>query len=97
VAVQDLAFGSVGGGGAVGVQDEAPAAAVDADVVVELAQRRVVRSQPAMPEGPETKSMASRAMAYRSAWAAPGVNRARARFRARDAARAPPPAMPQAR
>ena len=41
--------------------------------------RRVVRSQAAMPAGPETKSMASRAMAYRSAWAASGVNRSRAR------------------
>ena len=56
--------------------------------------RRVVRSQPAMPAGPETKLMASRAMAYRSAWAASGVNRSRARSRARDAARGPPPAIP---
>src|SRR5580700_8679648 len=42
MAVQDLAVGSVGGGGAVGVQDEAPAAAVDADVVVELAQQHAL-------------------------------------------------------
>ncbi len=49
---------------------------------------RVVRSQAAMPAGPETKSMASRAMAYRSACIASGVNRSRARLRARDAARA---------
>ena len=62
---------------------------------------RVVRSQPARPAGPETKSMASRAIAYRSACAASGVNRSRARPRARDAARtvgAPRPALaiPQA-
>src|SRR3984885_10210906 len=42
VAVQDLPFGSVGRGGAVGVQDEPPAAAVDADVVVELAQQHAL-------------------------------------------------------
>ena len=40
--MQDLPFGPVGGGGAVGVQDEAPAAAVDADVVVELAQQHAL-------------------------------------------------------
>ena len=45
-----------------------------------------MRSQAAMPAGPETKSMASRAMAYRSACIASGVNRSRARLRARDAA-----------
>ena len=61
---------------------------------------RVVRSQPARPAGPETKSMASRAMAYRSACVASGVNRSRARPRARDAARAASaprawPAIPQ--
>jgi len=38
VAVQDVtAVGAAGFGGAVGVEDELPAAAVDADVVVELA------------------------------------------------------------
>src|SRR5580693_3105541 len=42
MAVQDLPVGSVGGGGAVGVQDEPPAAAVDADVVVELAQQHAL-------------------------------------------------------
>jgi hypothetical protein len=36
--VQDVtAVGAAGFGGAVGVEDELPAAAVDADVVVELA------------------------------------------------------------
>ena len=42
MAVQDLPVGSVGGGGGVGVQHEAPAAAVDAHVVVELAQQHAV-------------------------------------------------------
>src|SRR5580693_4021601 len=42
MAVQDLPVGPVGGGGAVGVQHEAPAAAVDADVVVELAQQHAL-------------------------------------------------------
>jgi hypothetical protein len=42
MAVQDLPVGPVGGGGAVGVQDEPPAAAVDADVVVELAQQHAL-------------------------------------------------------
>ena len=60
------------------------------DGVLQGGASRVVRSQPARPAGPETKLMASRAMAYRSAWAASGVNRARARLRARDAARAAP-------
>ena len=36
VAVDDLPVGAVGGGGGVGVQDEPPAATVDADVVVIL-------------------------------------------------------------
>jgi len=39
VAAEDLAVGAAGLGGAVGVQDELPAPAVDADVVVELAQQ----------------------------------------------------------
>ena len=39
VAAEDLAVGSAGLGGAVGVQDELPAPPVDADVVVELAQQ----------------------------------------------------------
>jgi hypothetical protein len=40
VAVQDLfAVGASGFGGAVGVEDELPALAVDADVVVELADQ----------------------------------------------------------
>jgi hypothetical protein len=39
---QHLPVGSVGGGGAVGMQHEAPAVAVDADVVVELAQQHAV-------------------------------------------------------
>ena len=43
VAVDDLPVGAVGGGGGVGVQDEAPAAAVDAGVVVELAQKDAIR------------------------------------------------------
>jgi hypothetical protein len=42
VAVQDLPVGSVRGGGAVRVQDEPPAAAVDPDVVVEVAQQHAV-------------------------------------------------------
>src|ERR1700733_4554136 len=50
---------------------------------------RVVRSQPARPAGPETKSMASRAMAYRSACIASGVNRWRARLGAAGAGRGP--------
>ena len=36
VAVDDLTVGAVSGGGGVGVQDEPPAATVDADVVVIL-------------------------------------------------------------
>src|SRR5689334_12239661 len=39
VAAEDLAVGAAGFGGAVGVQDDLPAPAVDADVVVELAQQ----------------------------------------------------------
>ena len=35
-------MGAVGGGGGVGVQDEAPAAAVDADIMVELAQKGTI-------------------------------------------------------
>ena len=42
VAVDDLPVGAVGGGGGVGVQDEAPAAAVNADIMVELAQKGAV-------------------------------------------------------
>src|SRR5215470_1217520 len=42
VAAEDLAVGSAGFGGAVGVQGELPAAAVDAHVVVELAQQDAV-------------------------------------------------------
>src|ERR1700734_855682 len=42
MAVQGLPVGPVSRGGAVGVQDEPPAAAVDADVVVELAQQHAV-------------------------------------------------------
>ena len=42
MAVQHLPVGPVGGGGAVGVQHEAPAAAVDGDVLVELAQLHAV-------------------------------------------------------
>src|ERR1700733_2067700 len=45
MAVQDLALGPVSRRGPVGVQDEPPAAAVDADVGVELAQ------QPALTHG----------------------------------------------
>ena len=40
--MQLLPSGPVGGGGAVGVQDESPAPAVDAYVVVELAQQHAV-------------------------------------------------------
>src|SRR5215831_12346521 len=42
VAAQDLAAGSAGLGGAVGVQDDLPAPAVDAHVVVELAQKHAI-------------------------------------------------------
>src|SRR5215470_20226498 len=42
VAAEDLAAGSAGLGGAVGVQDDLPAPAVDAHVVVELAQQDAV-------------------------------------------------------
>src|ERR1700733_9032026 len=42
MAVQDLALGPVSRRGPVGVQDEPPAAAVDADVVVELAQQHAL-------------------------------------------------------
>jgi hypothetical protein len=42
VAAQDLAAGSAGLGGAVGVQDDLPVPAVDAHVVVELAQQDAV-------------------------------------------------------
>src|SRR5580693_1577730 len=42
MAVKDLALRAVGGGGAVGVEHEPPAAAVDADVVVELAEQHAV-------------------------------------------------------
>src|SRR5580658_6264705 len=43
VAVQDLgAVGVPGGGGAVGVQDEGPAPAVDGDLVVEEAEQDAV-------------------------------------------------------
>lgn len=37
VTVQDLSAGAVGGGRAIGVQDQAPAPPVDAHVVVKLA------------------------------------------------------------
>ena len=40
--MQDLAFGAMGGGGGVRVEDEPPAPAVDADVVVELAHQDAV-------------------------------------------------------
>src|SRR5215831_4122950 len=42
VAAQDLPVGAAGLGGAVGVQDELPAPAVDEHVVVELAQQHAV-------------------------------------------------------
>src|SRR4029077_9743997 len=79
-----------------GIESEYPMSS-GSDGVLYGGASRVVRSQPARPAGRETKSMASRAMAYRSACAAPGVNRCRARLRARDAARAPPPAVPHER
>ena len=42
MAVQDLAVGAVGGGGGVGVEDEPPALAVDADVMVVLAKKDTI-------------------------------------------------------
>ena len=42
VAVEDLPVGAVGGGGGVGVQGEGPAAAVDADIMVEAAEQDAV-------------------------------------------------------
>jgi hypothetical protein len=43
VAVQDLPVGAVGGGGAVRVNDQLPAPAVNADIMMELAQQDAVR------------------------------------------------------
>ena len=42
MAVQDLPFRAVGGSGAVGVQDEPPVPAMNANVVMELAKQYTI-------------------------------------------------------
>ena len=62
MAVDDLSLGAVGGGGAVGMQDQAPFPPVNANVMMKLTQGGAIRYRgwPAVPPVPKMMDVAVR-------------------------------------